>query len=256
MMKEICWNITALCNQSCKYCHRFLNIKNLSYEENLKILDNLIDSGVDHITWTGGEALVLDYLDDLLKISSDKGIKNKLITNGRLLTRDRLDKIYKYLDNITLSIDSIDNGINETLGRGKYHFKEIQNILEYITEKNYDIKVSINTVICKYNLHDVVSLSNFLNNYNIWSWRIFKFMPLRETALNNQKMFEITLDEYNSVIKEIVENTNIKKVDTRLQDDMEQKYILILADGSIIITENGTDNKVGHALIDSFKKYL
>ena len=44
MTKEICWNITALCNQSCKYCHRFLNLKNLSYEENLKILYNLIDS--------------------------------------------------------------------------------------------------------------------------------------------------------------------------------------------------------------------
>lgn len=256
MTKEICWNITALCNQGCKYCHRFLNIKNLSYEENLKILYNLIDSGVDHITWTGGEALMLDYLDDLLKISNSKGIKNKLITNGKLLTRSRIDKIYKYLDSITLSIDSVNNEINKELGRGEYHFNEIKNILEYITEKNYNIKVSINTVICKYNLHDVVSLSNFLNNYNIWSWRIFKFMPLRETALNNQKLFEITLEEYNSVVKEIIDNTNIKKVDTRIQNDMEQKYVLILADGSIVITENGTDKKVGHALIDPFKNYL
>lgn len=256
MTKEICWNITDLCNQGCKYCHRFLNIKNLTYEENLKILYNLIDSGVDHITWTGGEALMLDYLDDLLEISYNKGIKNKLITNGRLLTSNRIDKIYKYLDNITLSIDSIDNVTNETIGRGKYHFKEIRNILEYITEKKYDIKISVNTVLCKYNLSDIYSLSNFLNNYNIWSWRIFKFMPLRETALNNQKLFEITFDEYNNVIQKIIGNTNIKRVDTRIQDDMEKKYILILADGSIVITKNGIDKKVGHALIDSFKKYL
>ena len=38
MKKEICWNITARCNQGCKFCHRFLDIKDLSYEDNLKII--------------------------------------------------------------------------------------------------------------------------------------------------------------------------------------------------------------------------
>lgn len=256
MPKEICWNITALCNQGCKYCHRFLNIKNLSYEENLKILYNLIDSGVDHITWTGGEALMLDYLDDLLNISYNKGVKNKLITNGKLLTKDRIDNIYKYLDSITLSIDSVNNKINEKLGRGEYHFNEIKSILDYIREKKYDIKININSVITKCNLHDMKFLSIFLNNYNICSWRVFKFMPLRETALNNQNLFEVTLDEYNKAVKDIIKNTKIMKVDTRIQNDMEQKYILILADGSIVVTENGVDKKVGNALINSFKKYL
>lgn len=256
MTKEICWNITALCNQSCKYCHRFLNLKNLSYEENLKILYNLIDSGVDHITWTGGEALMLDYLDDLLKISYDKGIKNKLITNGRLLTRNRIDKIYKYLDNITLSIDSIDNVINEALGRGKYHFKEIQSILEYITEKKYDIKISINTVICKLNLHDVCSLSNFLNIYNIWSWRIFKFMPLREKAITNKEIFDISMDEFSKIVNEIRKKSLIQNIDTRVEEDMEKKYVLILANGDIVITNQGKDEKVGNALIDHMEKYI
>ena len=32
--------------------------------------------------------------------------------------------------------------------------------------------------------------------------------------------------------------------------DMEKKYILILADGSIMKTENGKDIKVGNALVD------
>ena len=179
MEKEICWNITARCNQNCKYCHRFLNIMDLTYDENLKILNNLENSGITSITWTGGEALLLNGIDDLLKISYDKGIKNKIITNGKLLTKERIDKIYKYLDSITLSIDSINEDINDSLGRGRNHFEEIKEILDYINSKGYNTKIRINSVVCRNNLHDFKDLINFLNNYKIYSWRIFKFMPLR-----------------------------------------------------------------------------
>ena len=89
MEKEICWNITSKCNQNCKYCHRFLNIMDLKYEENLNILNNLEKSNIKSITWTGGEALLFEGIDNLLKYSCEKGIKNKIITNGKLLTKKK-----------------------------------------------------------------------------------------------------------------------------------------------------------------------
>ena len=256
MEKEICWNITARCNQNCKYCHRFLNIMDLTYDENLKILNNLENSGITSITWTGGEALLLNGIDDLLKISYDKGIKNKIITNGKLLTKERIDKIYKYLDSITLSIDSINEDINDSLGRGRNHFEEIKEILDYIKKKNYDIKIRINSVVCKNNIEDFKELTNFLNNYDIHSWRIFKFMPLREKAVVNKKLFDVSLDNYNEVVKYIKSNSKIENIDTRIEEDMENKYVLILANGDIVITNKGKDKKVGNALNDSLDKYL
>ena len=256
MEKEICWNITARCNQNCKYCHRFLNIKDLSYEQNLSILNNLDDSGVNSITWTGGEALLLDGIDELLKFSYEKGIKNKIITNGKLLTKERIDKIYKYLDSITLSIDSVDDDINYSLGRGKNHFQEIKDILDYIKLKNYDIKIRINSVVCKNNLGKFNELITFLNEYNIHSWRIFKFMPLRETAIKNKESFSVSMKEYSDVVKSIKEKSNIENIDTRIEEDMEKKYVLILANGDIVITDNGTDKKVGNALEDSLKIFV
>lgn len=256
MEKETCWNITARCNQNCKYCHRFLNIMDLTYDENLKILNNLENSGITSITWTGGEALLLNGIDDLLKISYDKGIKNKIITNGKLLTKERIDKIYKYLDSITLSIDSINEDINDSLGRGRNHFEEIKEILDYIKKKNYDIKIRINSVVCKNNIEDFKELTNFLNNYDIYSWRIFKFMPLREKAVVNKKLFDVSLDNYNEVVKYIKSNSKIENIDTRIEEDMENKYVLILANGDIVITNKGKDKKVGNALNDSLDKYL
>lgn len=256
MEKEICWNITARCNQNCKYCHRFLNIMDLTYEENIEILNNLENSGVTSITWTGGEALLLNGIDELLKISHEKGIKNKIITNGKLLTKERIDKIYKYLDSITLSIDSIDDDINYSLGRGKNHFEEIKEILDYIKEKNYDVKMRINSVVCKNNVNNFEDLTNFLNNYNIYSWRIFKFMPLREKAVINKESFDIPLSIYDKVVSYIKTNSNIENIDTRIEEDMEKKYVLILANGDIVITNKGKDEKVGNALKDSLKNFI
>lgn len=256
MEKEICWNITARCNQNCKYCHRFLNIMDLTYEENLEILNNLENSGVTSITWTGGEALLLNGIDELLKISHEKGIKNKIITNGKLLTKERIDKIYKYLDSITLSIDSIDDDINYSLGRGKNLFEEIKEILDYIKEKNYDVKMRINSVVCKNNVNNFEDLTNFLNNYNIYSWRIFKFMPLREKAVINKESFDISLSIYDKVVSYIKTNSNIENIDTRIEEDMEKKYVLILANGDIVITNKGKDEKVGNALKDSLKNFI
>lgn len=256
MEKEICWNITARCNQNCKYCHRFLNIVDLTYEENFEILSNLENSGVTSITWTGGEALLLNGIDELLKISHEKGIKNKIITNGKLLTKERIDKIYKYLDSITLSIDSIDNDINHSLGRGKNHFDEIKEILDYIKGKKYDIKMRINSVVCKNNVNNFEDLTNFLNNYNIYSWRIFKFMPLREKAVINKESFDIPLSVYGKVVDYIKSNSNIENIDTRIEEDMEKKYVLILANGDIVITNKGKDEKVGNALKDPLKNFI
>lgn len=256
MFKEVCWNITLRCNQNCKYCHRFLNVKDLSFEENLKILINLYDSGIENITWTGGEALLLDNIDELLKISYEKGIKNKIITNGKLLTRERIDKIHKYLDSITLSIDSVDDSVNDFLGRGKNHFREIKNILDYIKEKKYDINIRINSVVCKNNLDSIYTLVDFLNLYDIYSWRVFKFMPLREKAILNKDLFNITINEYKTVVNYIKNKSKIKHIDTRIEEDMESKYILILANGDVVITKNGTDEKVGNALIHPLKYFL
>lgn len=252
--KEICWNITTRCNQHCKYCHRFLNLMDLSLEQNQKILKNLIRDNITAITWTGGEALLFDGIDELLKESCEAGIKNKLITNGKLLTKERIERISKYLDSITLSIDSVDNNINEKLGRGYNHYNNIKDILDFLNTSN--IKIRINSVICNYNKDSIDELIKFLNNYNIYSWRLFKFMPLREQAIMNKNEFNISLNKYKSIVKNVKTNSNIENIDSRIEKDMEQKYILILADGSIVITENGIDSKKGNALKNSVQEFV
>lgn len=253
--KRVCWNITTKCNQNCKYCHRFLGINDLTYEENKKILNNLIKDGVNNITWTGGEALLYPNLKELLKISQENGIKNKLITNGMVLAQnENMREILDYLDSLTLSLDTINDDTNEELGRGRNHFEEVKVILDYVKDKN--LKVNINTVVSKKNINEMEQLGEFLNNYNISKWKFFKFMPLRETAEKNKDEFAITDAEFEQT-KNVFRNFgNIGETDFRQEKDMEDKYTLLIANGDIIKTEHGVDVKKGNALYQNPVEFM
>ncbi len=253
--KEVCWNITTRCNQTCRYCHRFLEIQDLSYEENEKILDNLIKDGITDITWTGGEALLYPNLISLLKKSKESGIRNKLITNGMILAQNNdIREACNYLDSLTLSIDSTDNEINAELGRGINHYDNVKTVLEYVKDKN--LKVNINTVVSKKSINKLEDLGKFLNEYKISLWRVFKFMPLRETAEKNREQFEISDAEFESKKEVFQKFENIGRVDYRQEKDMENKYVLLVANGDIVKTENGKDVKKGNALYQSVMDFM
>ena len=255
--RRVCWNITTRCNQNCKYCHRFLNINDLSYEENEKILKNLINDGITDITWTGGEALLYPRLKELVQISRENGVKNKLITNGLILAQNRdAREILKYLDSLTLSLDTINNDTNAELGRGKKHFEEVKSIMDYIRDENLPVKININTVVNKKNLNEIKELGEFINNYKVSKWKLFKFMPLRETAEHNKSQFEISDEEFENTKNVFARFSNIEKLDFRQEKDMEEKYTLLVANGDIIKTENGKDVKKGNALYQNVINFM
>ena len=247
--REVCWLITTRCNQKCAYCHGFRNIPELSFEENKEVLMKLIRAGVNYITFSGGEALLYPNIVDLLKIARQYGVKSKLITNGSLIANnEKMREVLDYLDTITLSLDTINDDINEQMGRGRNHFTEIKEVLDILKDK--DIRIKINTVVTKLNINYIEELGEFLNsNYKINEWRIFRFAPLRELAKENQEKFEITDEQFKST-KEIFQKNykNIGKVNYRDNDDMESKYNLVTANGNIVRTINKKDVVIGNAL--------
>lgn len=77
-----------------------------------------------------------------MKIAHENNIKNNIITNGRKLTPNIIDEIEEFTDYITLSLDALDDDVNNNLGRGIEHGKHIIELLDYIQYKNIMVKLN------------------------------------------------------------------------------------------------------------------
>ena len=253
---SICWNITHKCNEKCEFCYRDNISEDFTFDTNKKILEEIIASGAKKITFAGGEPLMYDGVLELIKYAKQNGIITSLTTNSILLSDELLLKLDGILDWLTLSLDGHNGDLQTKMTRNKNHFDNVLRILNSINFNNLSMKVKVNTVVSKINKDEVKYMIDIVNKYDVYRWKLFQFIPLRDSAQKNKEKFYITDDEFLKVKEEIITKENISKdkiITFTDRNSLESSYFVIFPNGDVRISTDLNDKILGNLITDNIR---
>ncbi len=176
---NVTWEITRHCNLHCTHCLSRDQLKlcddELSYDECLRLIDDLIEAGVFQINIGGGEPFMRSDIWDILDYCHEREMVTCVSTNGSKIDQKAAERLanmkFMYMQ---LSLDGATEETNDAI-RGKWTYqmaiKAIQN-LYHAGFKN----LSINTVVTAKNFRELPDLYVLAKKYNAKT-RLSRFRP-------------------------------------------------------------------------------
>ncbi len=171
-------DITGNCNLSCIYCYlsqRKLSKRKLTTEEIISIIDKAGNYGISLFSISGGEPLHNPDFFTILEKAKSNG-RVTLFTNLYYADERTLRRILSG-GKIREIITSLDGFSGHNIARPPSKAEHIIEKLNLLRKLAPSIKLTVNTVIHKFNLDELVALLRLINDIGINLWRLD--LPLR-----------------------------------------------------------------------------
>ncbi|AKG34960.1 radical SAM/SPASM domain-containing protein [Paenibacillus durus] len=156
---HIYFALTNKCNLHCAHCcYNAEFTSTLSPKETLttieviQIIDKILASKPEVITFSGGEPMLRDDFFEILKYTSQnfKG-KINLATNATFINQNNVEDLVKYVGSFDISLDGVDEeSCSQLRGRGVYG--KVLNSIALLQEQGIE-KISLSMVITDKNKH-------------------------------------------------------------------------------------------------------
>mgnify|MGYP001565883072 CR=1 FL=1 len=208
------------CNQKCIFCYNVWKegcsktpcIKTLTKEQHHKIVEEIIKNEVFDVILSGGEPLLIPYLEELIKKLAMNKIPTMIITNGMLLTKARVKKLKEAgLESIQISLHHFKESMNDTItgikGSCKRTIEGIKNVIEIMGADC----LNVNMVVIPKTYKNVYEMGKFLGNFGVTSFSVGCSSVAGEMS-NNKYLFvdrKKFLEIYNQ-LKMVEKDVRIK----------------------------------------------
>ena len=198
------WELTCRCNLKCVMCYTDpFNTpeqirQELSYEEVVRILDEIHKEGCLEITFTGGEPFARRDFLDIYTYAKRKGFLLTIFTNGTLITPKIADQLKAYPPSMIeisfhgLTRESFDQ---ITLGSGSYEhcLEGIGLILER------DLPLTLKTVGMTVNQDEILKIKEFVAGFEKAQYKFGADLRPRLDGSEDVFQYQLPSDEIRAI---------------------------------------------------------
>ncbi|MEM1674772.1 MAG: radical SAM protein [Candidatus Bathyarchaeia archaeon] len=175
----VVWNYTNACNLRCKHCYQRADRPSpdeLTTDEKLAIIDQLVENNVSMIAFSGGESLVCEDFFKVARYAYERGLYVSIATNGTLLTKENVARLKEagvaYLE---ISLDGATEETHDSFRGVKGCFKKtIEGIANSVKAGMF---TCIATTATKHNLNEIPKIVNLAKELGVRRVIVFNFIP-------------------------------------------------------------------------------
>ena len=180
----VVWNLTWACNLKCKHCYenagplrsKELKTSELSLDEKLRVVDQIADSYIPTLSFSGGEPLIHKHFWPVAERAAEKGLYLSMNTNGTLITEEvakRLEELnFAY---VAISVDSPDPATHDEFrGVPGSWEKTVQGIRNM---KRTKVSTVLSYTVTKYNCDHLPQIFELAKQLEVDKVMVYNFVP-------------------------------------------------------------------------------
>lgn len=175
------WEVTRACHLACLHCRAKAQTKRdpgeLTREEGFKLIEDIASLQKPLLVITGGDPMMRPDLFELIKYSSEQGLRTSLAPSAtRLVTPERMEKAKKAgIIRVSFSLDGSEAKIHDSFRQTPGSFERTLSAMEY--SRKAGISLQINTTISRYNFHDIKNMAKKVEELGALMWSVFFLVP-------------------------------------------------------------------------------
>lgn len=205
------WQLTNRCVLRCKYCNIWNNPKKeLSFDEILAILNQLVNLGTQTISFSGGEPMLRADIVEILKQTKKRNISTEMNSTGAFIP-ENIARL-KNLDFLKISLDGPEEIHDSVRGQGSYKMA----IEAAKVAKNNKLNFIFTTTLTKYNIGYVRFIVEIAEKYDT----LIAFQPLKSLYRGVKDITNLSpsQEEFKQAISKLIELK--KKRNTHLRNSL------------------------------------
>lgn len=202
------WDITNRCNERCIHCYnnnahnnlRNINANELSFEDAIKMVDELHNIGVFRIVLSGGEVLTKDHFLLLCKYIRQRNMQLIVYTNGLAFSDSLLEEFVKlYPSTVCISVYGDTGMVHDKITRIDGSYNKVMKALSFFKERQVETHVK-NTLLTENYPHwrDTLLKGKSIASKSMTNCTIYPSMDsgkLSRYALNESQLVELAKDK-------------------------------------------------------------